>query len=182
MTERRRRRRRGESNLIVGVAVGFGLALLSIMAADMAGHRMPRGVQQAILSIDPLAGRPEQARPEPAPTRFNRAGMGLGGEIILDGPGDPPAGQLRLDDSPAIPAGSVLENVAPGEHQVSLVRDGVVVWRQTVNVEEAGSARLLFPDESAGTPMAHRADAPPDSGAYGLPRPAPADSALTPGR
>jgi hypothetical protein len=149
MTERRRRRRRQESTLVVGVSIGFGLALLSVVAADLTGHRMPGGVRQAVLSIDPLAGSAAPPPPDPAPvaasSRITRAGLGLGGEIILDGPEPAAPGELRLDDRPAAPAGGVLEEVSPGDHEVSLVREGRVVWRRPVRVEEAGTARILLP-------------------------------------
>lgn len=178
MTERRRRRRRRESNLVVGVGVGFALALLSVVTADMTGHRMPDAVQQAVLSIDPLAGVGQEPTTPgaPAANRLSRAGLGLGGEIILDGIGLP-AGDLRLDHAPAQAAGGVLDHVAPGEHEVSVWRDGLPVWRQSVTVEEAGSARLVLPDSvttpGPAPPTHHRrkpaAIAPADSNAVPAP-------------
>ena len=97
--------------------------------------------------------------PEPIARSMTRAGL-VPGEIVIETAGRTPAGQWRIGTRPMAPPPILLDSMAAGVHELSLVEGDSVLWGVRIDLAPGGIAHVVVPslDSASSTSSAAATD------------------------
>ncbi len=163
MADRRRltHRRRYHDHLKGGAGLAVLLGAIAVIGLD-AANRSSGYWQATSVSLDPSSGNSTSTPVSPARApdyRMTQAGL-LPGEIVIETTGKTPAGQWRLGTRPFLAPPIVLDSIAAGPHELSLVDGDSVRWGVRIDLAPGGIAHVVVPalDSSTSTETAASTD------------------------